>query len=86
MATITSSNSWNSTIESLNTPEMHKLETIINIYEDVDMTGYYHQVSVSFFGSCTGYYNNRGQRQNNCICYSFGGCTYYDLMIVLKIL
>ena len=80
ITTITSSNSWNSTIESLNTPEMHKLETIINIYEDVDMTGYYHQVSVRFFDSCTGYYNNRGQRQNNCTCYSFGGCTYYDLI------
>lgn len=80
IATLTNSNNWNSTIENLNTPEMHKIETNITIYEDVDMTGYYHSVSVGFFGSCSGYYNNKGQRQNNCTCYTWGGCTYYDLI------
>ena len=49
-------------------------------YGDYDMSGYYKQVTLSRWDSCSGYYNSRGSRQNNrCTCYS-ESCTYYSLI------
>lgn len=74
--------SWDSAFASLNNKEMQKtgLITYKYTYGDVDMSGYYHQVNIGFFRSCKGYYDSEGRRQNNCTCYTYGGCTYYQLI------
>ncbi|MBQ9853983.1 MAG: hypothetical protein IJO57_03000 [Bacilli bacterium] len=77
---LNNANNFTSGINSLKTAVMQQVETIIYVYEEVDMTGYYYQVQLERNESCTGYYNDRGQRQNNCTCRTWGGCTYYDLI------
>ena len=45
-----------------------------------DMTGYFRQVIIPRRGSCTGYYNYYGVYQTSCTCWTYGGCTYYELI------
>ena len=59
---------------------MQKITSTIIVYADVDMSGYYYQVNLTFGQSYAGLYNNRGQYQRSGICYFFGGCTYYELI------
>ncbi len=75
-----SNGSWSSAFESLYNKGMQEIaySTTEYVYEDVDMTGYYHSVTVSRWGSCDGYYNSSGQMQYNCTCRSRNGCTYYE--------
>lgn len=74
------SNNFNSAISKLKEISMQKISSVIITYGDVDMSGYFYQVNLTFGQSYAGYYNNRGQYQNNGTCYSFRGCTYYDLI------
>ena len=69
---VNSINAFNNAINALDSSIMKEL-TLVRL----DMTGYYYQVSVGLFESCSGYYNNEGQLQKNCTCYR-PSCTYYD--------
>lgn len=74
------SNNFDSAIAKLNEISMQKITSTIIVYADVDMSGYYYQVNLTFGQSYAGLYNNRGRYQRSGICYSFGGCTYYELI------
>lgn len=70
------SNNFDSAIAKLNEISMQKITSTIIVYADVDMSGYYYQVNLTFGQSYAGLYNNRGRYQRSGTCYSFGGCTY----------
>ena len=76
----TISGSWDN-ISNFDSKNMKKTGTsyVVNTYADYSMAGYYKKVTVSRWGSCSGYYDENGDRQNNrCRCYSQSGCTYYS--------
>ena len=75
----TSSNNWSSVFNELETFGMHQLEVVKTYYEPYDMSGYFRQVILKRGESYAGYYNNRGQLQNNGTCRR-NTCTYYDLI------
>ena len=82
---VNGSNSWDNAFSYLNTRGLKDLDAWMIEYADVDMSGYYHQEIISRGDSCTGLYNNKGQRQNNCTCnagswWNPGTCTYYSLI------
>ncbi len=72
--------SFNGAISSLNPAGMKKLEEVKITYEEVDMTGYYYQVTLSIGESYAGYYNANGELQDRGTCWSWSGsgCTYYQ--------
>lgn len=72
--------SFNGAISSLNSAGMKKLDEVKITYEEVDMTGYYYQVTLSNNDSYAGYYNANGELQNAGTCWSWSGsgCTYYQ--------
>ena len=75
--TSTNNNAWNNAMNSLKSKGMEQVDVYERHYLPYDMTGYFYQENIGFFGSCSGYYNDNGIIQGNCTCYSWGGCTYY---------
>lgn len=73
--------SWSSAFSPLLTKQMAELQYQDTIRLPYSMAGYFKSVSVSFYGSCTGYYDSSGVLQSSCTCRSFFGCTYYDIII-----
>lgn len=65
--------SFDSAINSLYTIGMQQVSTVITDYGDR-----YYQVSISFYESYAGYYNNRGVYQESGTCRNWNGCTYYE--------
>ena len=77
---INNNSNWNSAFANLEDKSMVKLEVIKYIYAPYDMSGYFYQEEISFARSCSGLYDSNGEYQNNCTCWSFGGCTYYSII------
>ncbi len=72
--------SWSTAFNNLKNPGMVSVATHTRSY-NFNMAGYYKSVSVARNRSCAGYYNASGVLQGqNCTCYTYGGCTYYDLI------
>jgi len=75
---VNGNSSWNNAFTPLKDKGLHPFYVYGPIYEPYDMTGYYTRVTIPRYSSCSGYYNNRGDIQNYCTCWTNGGCTYYD--------
>lgn len=74
---------FDNAIRSLNAIGMKKVEKIKTVYKEVDMTGYYYQVTLNRGASYNGLYDERGNRLGNGTCRPswWGGsntCTYYQ--------
>lgn len=79
---VTVSNSW-ADLTKFDSKVMKEVQTTYTetIYGDFNMQGYYKAVSISYWGSCRGYYSQNGTYQNNwCTCRTSSGCTYYSLI------
>ncbi len=74
---ISNSRNWSTALGSLDSAGMKPLDVLTYVYEDYDMTGYFERVSIGFFSSIAGYYNDYGVLQTSGMCTSWGGCTYY---------
>lgn len=78
---INSNITWATAFTNLKSNSMQELtEQYQNIYGLPDMTGYYQQVTLNRNDSLVGYYNDRGQYQNNGTCnpgWFSSTCTYY---------
>ena len=70
---------FNTAITKLNTKEMHQLETIKIVYGEVDMTGYFYQVTINRGASQNGLYDSNGNVQTGT-CNPWWGrtCTLYQ--------
>lgn len=76
---VNTSSSWDNAFNSLETAGMKRMEITENIYGELDMAGYYHQVTITRNQSCSGYYSSSGELQNNCTCRNTR-CTYYEMI------
>ena len=73
-------NSW-SNLSNFDSKTMKKVSAVYTeiTYGDFDMSGYYKAVTINYWGSCRGYYNQNGNYQNGwCTCFNSDGCTYYS--------
>lgn len=78
--TTNNSSSWNNALNGLKNISMVKINTHTINYKPYDLVGYYKQVTVPRYSSCSGYYDYYGSLQgSSCYCNSWGGCTYYSL-------
>lgn len=76
-----SNDSWSSAFGELYDRGMQEISLMRRtyVYGELDMTGYFYQKKINWRGSCSGYYDDRGNyKYNNCTCTSFYGCTYYQ--------
>jgi hypothetical protein len=70
--------SWSTAFTDLDNAGMKRY--ILNdtiTYAPYDMTGYYKQVTIDYYNSCSGYYDEYGNYQNYCYCWD-DTCTYYS--------
>lgn len=75
---MSASENWNNAMANLKSAGMEPIELVHTYYDPFDMTGYFYQVSLSFWESYDGYYDEYGEYQSNGTCYNWGGCTMYE--------
>ncbi len=79
-------NTWSNAFNNLESKQMHLLTTTNITYPSTNMAGYFHKVEIEDGDSCSGYYDEYGNLQNNCTCYGGGywwnpdPCTYYQII------
>lgn len=70
---------WSSYMEEY-TPQITGYETLPGIEIGTNVSGFYRKVSISYYNSYAGYYDESGVYQESGICYTYSGCTYYELI------
>lgn len=73
-------NNFRNAFYNLNNPVLKEIKLAQKVALPFDMTGYFREQNINFYQSCNGMYNDNGEVQTDCWCYSWGGCRYYSLI------